>query len=181
MPSALVSTGSPPVHYLNNSTRGAHSHYERKTNARGDIGGGGASATDAALALSKLPVLGWFRDGVAVALAIIVILVNLATLVGMLHYFRTSCAREFGVLPNEPEMAVPPSLGNLIDQGGVTIISTSLVYYKANETFTQNERNYWTPFERTCGCDTCDLLSCSATIPIVVEYEKCNPWAEVSR
>ena len=183
MPSALISTGSPNMHALNNPVRRAHNHYdEHEIGGRGGTGGGGgASATDAALALSKLPVLGRFRSGFAPALAIIVILVNVATLVGMLYYFRTSCVREFGVLPNESELAVPPSLSNLADQGGVAIISTSLVYYQANKTFTQEGLDFWAPFQRTCGCDNCDLLSCSATIPILVEYEQCNPWAEVSR
>lgn len=183
MPSTLISTGSPPVHATNNPVRGAHNPYEEhEAGVRGGNGrDGGARATDAVLALSKLPVLGRFRDGVAAVLAIIVILVNLATLVVMLYYFRTSCVKEYGVLPNEPGLAVPPSLANLADQGGVTIISTSLVYYQANATFTQEGLNFWTPFEKTCGCETCNLLSCSATIPIVVEYEQCNPWAEVSR
>ena len=179
--SALASTGSPPMQSLSCSIR-------RNRNDHGTVGqgknrgdGGGASATDAALALSKLPVLSSFRSGLGPTLAILVIIANIATLVGMVYYFRTSCTKEYGVLPNQSGDLIPPSLANLANQAGVTIISRSLVYYQANNTFTQEGLNFWTPFERTCGCSECDLASCSATIPIVVEYEQCNPWAEVSR
>ena len=179
MSSALISTSSPPVQSLSRPVRDLHDN-RHEDQGRGGSSGGGASAKDAALAVSKLPVLGWFRDGVAVALVIIII-VNAATLVGMIYYFRTSCTSEYRVLPNQPELPVPPSLANLADQGGVTIISTSLIYFQANATYTQGGLNFWTPFQPTCGCDDCNLASCSATIPIVVEYEQCNPWAEVSR
>ena len=179
MSSTLISTDSPPVQSLSRPVHDFHSS-SLEDKARGGSNGGGASAANAAFAVSKLPVLGWFRDGVAVALVIIII-VNAATLVGMIYYFRTSCTSEYRVLPNQPELPVPPSLANLADQGGVTIISTSLIYFQANATSTQGGLNFWTPFQPTCGCDDCNLASCSATIPIVVEYEQCNPWGEVSR
>ena len=139
----------------------------------------GASATDAAIALSQLPVLGHFREGLGLVFALFAIVVNFAALVGLLYYFRTSCTSEYGVLPNEPGDLVPPSLASLADQGGVTITAQSLIYYQANSTYSQGGLNFWTPFQPTCGCSECNLASCAATIPIVVEYEQCNPWAEV--
>ncbi|CAN0354306.1 unnamed protein product [Ascophyllum nodosum] len=53
-----------------------------------------------------------------------------------------------------------------------------LVNYKANETFVQLDVTYWFPFALTCGCDACNLASCTGTAPILVEYELCNGWAE---
>lgn len=150
-----------------------HDRYEDKV--------AGASAADAAVALSHLPVLGHFRKGLRLVFAIIVIVANFATLVGLVYYFGTSCTKEYGVLPNEPVDSVPPSLADLEDQGGVTIISRSLVYFQANHTYTQAGLTFWTPFQTSCGCAECNLESCSATIPIVVEYELCHPWAEVRR
>ena len=179
--SALASTGSPPMQSLSCPVRRNHNDHGTVGQGKNRGDGGGASATDATLALSKQPVLSSFRSGLAPALAILFIIVNVATLVSAVYYFRTSCTNEYGVLPNESGDFIPPSLANLANQAGVTIISRSLVYYQANNTVTQEGLNFWTPFERTCGCSECNLASCSATIPIVVEYEQCNPWTEVSR
>ena len=107
-----------------------------------NVGGsrGGASATDAAVALSQLPVLGHFHDGLRIAFAIIVIFANFAALVGLVFYFRTACTREYGVLPNESGDSVPPALADLENHEGVTIISRSLVYFQANDTYLPTRR-----------------------------------------
>lgn len=142
-----------------------------------------ATATDAAIACSRLPILEHCRKGAtSFRLAIVVAIVNLLVLIVLVYYFTTSCTTQYGVLPNDfTAVDVPPSLAALEDQAGVTITRRTLVHYQANATFTQLGGAYWQPFEVTCGCeDTCTLLSCRATIPITVEYEQCHPWDEVS-
>lgn len=145
----------------------------------GDSRSSRASATDAALALSRLPVLGHFRKKVSLFLAVAVILVNIAALIGLVVYFRQTCTDEYGVLPNESGDFTPPALASLESQGGVTINSRTLVNYQTENNYTQLGQSYWTPLSLTCGCPDCNLASCAATIPIVVEYERCNPWLEV--
>lgn len=141
----------------------------------------GASATEAALALSRLPVLGHFRKNVSFFLAVVVILANVSALVGLVVYFRRTCTDEYGVLPNESGDFTPPALASLESQGGVTINSRTLVNFQTDDSYTQLGQSYWTPLSLTCGCADCNLASCAATIPIVVEYERCNPWLEVRR
>ena len=148
---------------------------------KGVDGGSGASVTDAAVALSQLPVLGRFREGLGLVFAISTIITNFAALVYLVYHFRTSCATEYGVLPNESGDFVPPALAELENQAGVTMISRSLVYFQANDTYMQGNLTFWTPFQPTCGCAECNLASCAATIPIVVEYDQRNPRAEVRR
>lgn len=146
----------------------------------GCCGGDGTTATDAAIACSCLPVLDHVHRGRALSLAILVVLANVAALIVLIVYFLTNCTNQYGVLPNEYTATgdTPHSLAELQDQDGVTIIRRSMVYY-TNVTFTQFTGTYWEPYEVTCGCGTCDLASCVATIPINVEYEQCNPWLEV--
>ena len=142
---------------------------------------GGASATDAALALSRLPVLGHFRKKVSFVLAIAVIVTNLVALICLVLYFRRLCTDQYGVLPNEAASVTPPALASLESQGGVTIRSRTLVNYMTDSSYTQLGQSYWTPLALTCGSDDSNLASCAATLPIVVEYEQCHPWAEVRR
>ena len=99
----------------------------------------------------------------------------------LVYYFRTSCTNEYGVLPNESGDFVPPALAGLEDQAGVTITWRSLVYFQANGTYAHGGLTFWSPFRQTCGCVECNLASCAATIPIVVEYGQGNPRAEVRR
>lgn len=141
------------------------------------------TATDAAIACSRLPVLGRYRQGTtAFVLAVVVTVVNLFAFIGLIYYYRvTSCTTQYGVLPNDfTATGVPPSLAALGDQSGVTIKRQTLVYYQANTTFTQLDGTYWLPFEVTCGCEDCSLASCGETTPIMVEYNQCYPWFEVS-
>ena len=177
MNSASVRPIDHPVRYKPPGKR-----YEANTDVvKGVDGGSGASATDAAVALSQLPVLRHFREGLGLVFAISAIITNFAALVYLVYYFRTSCTNEYGVLPNEPGDFVPPALADLEDQAGVTIFSRSLVYFQTNDTYTQGNLTFWTPFQTSCGCAECNLDSFAATIPIVVEYEQCNSWAEVRR
>lgn len=144
-------------------------------------GGGGASATDAALALSRLPVLGHFRKKLSFCLAIFVILANLVALIGLVVYFRRLCTNQYGVLPNESGDGTPPALASLESQGGVTIMSRTLVNFMNDTSYAQLGQGYWTPLALTCGGIDTNLESCAATLPIVVEYEQCHPWVEVRR
>ena len=142
---------------------------------------GGTSASDAFISASHLEVLSRFPRKAATCLRILAVLANAAGLIFLVHFFRTSCTLQFGVVPNDWDATdTPESLARLGESDSVTIISTNLVYYQANKTFDQLEGTYWEPFAVTCGCDTCNLASCIGTTPISVEYEVCNGWGEVS-
>ena len=142
---------------------------------------GGISASDAFISASHLEILNRFPRKAATCLGILAVLANAAGLIFLLHFFRTSCTLQFGVLPNDwVSIDTPESVARLGESDGVTIISTNLVYYQANKTFDQLGGTYWAPYAVTCGCDTCNLASCTGTTPISVEYEVCNGWGEVS-
>lgn len=141
-------------------------------------------AMDAVIACSQLPILQNFRDnGYAAILAGLVIASNVVALIGLTIYFLYSCSRLYGMLPNQWDMDPPPALATLESQEGVTIVKTQMIYFQAEESYTQEingvARAFWEPLAVTCGCDTCDLLSCQATVPLTVEYDQCNPLAEV--
>lgn len=156
---------------------------------------------EALLTCSRLPVLEHFHKRASVFLAAAAILLNVAVFALLVYAFHASCTTLHGLLPSEsppdgtadPDTYVPAALAQLQDQGGVEILETSLIYYSTTETFERDgatstsltSRLFWAPEAFTCGCDAgsdeCALASCGGTIPIVVKYEQCPPWGEVSR
>ncbi|CAM9398808.1 unnamed protein product [Phaeothamnion confervicola] len=99
-------------------------------------------------------------------------------------YRKGSCNTKYVVLPNEaassgdPVDVAPPALVELVQQTGVTILARSLIAYSNETTFVQLGASYWAPLAVTCGCDACNLLSCSATVPLSVTYRQCLPYSQ---
>lgn len=149
--------------------------------SRDGSGVGGYSPTGATVTLTQLPVLGHFREGLVVIFALFDIVVKFVALVGLLYLSRTSGTNEYGVLPDESRDIVPSSLVNQEDQEGVTIAARGFIYFQADSTYNQRGLTFWTPFQPTCGCSEFILAFFAATIPVVVEYEQCYPWAEDKR
>ena len=141
------------------------------------------TASEAFIAASHLPILSWFSQGAAASIGIFAMFANLTGLIFLFYYFRTSCPRQYAILPNEWDAIgdTPQSITDLEATDGVTIISTYLIHYKADENFTQLGGTYWMPFAVTCGIceEECQLASCVGTTPISVEYNQCNAWGEV--
>ncbi|CAB1100357.1 unnamed protein product [Ectocarpus sp. CCAP 1310/34] len=145
---------------------------------------------EAALELSRLPVLEYVREKSRGKFGAAVTLLNVVVLVVLFVAWLHSCSTFHAVLPSDSGPSsdldyVPPALAKLEGEAGVTITERTLIYYSDTDTFNRTFNgvisNFWQPVSYTCGCTSdseCTFRSCGGTLPINVTYEQCTPWQE---